>query len=308
MRENLLSGVMLALQHRGYTISSFLEFNSCFDIAAKKNQSAFIIKTLSNIDSIRPETALELQKAAALFEAMPILIGEKTKAFNLQNDTWYERFEIPVFSVETFSDYLDGKNPSIHSFKGKETVQLDREKLVAKRLAQQLTQEELAQAAGVSSQTIHRYENGAPADYSDALRLEQILKSQLIDPCFQMHPQKVDRSAFESVFFDPALEKLHDLGIPIALFSHAPFKAFANPSESILVNLGKDKREIQRKALVLEKTKTVFKSHSIVISKEYKLHTIGKTPVIQEEELESFSKKQEFLNEIAKREKKEKTN
>ncbi|MDO8624782.1 MAG: helix-turn-helix domain-containing protein [Candidatus Diapherotrites archaeon] len=304
MRETIIAHAMQALQGNGFTVSSFIEFNSCFDIAAKKNHAAYVIKVLSNVDSLRADTAFELHKAATLFDALPLIIGEKTKATDLQPHTQYERFGIPVLSVEMFGSFLAGENPRFHSFKGKRTVQLDTKRLVDLRQQHQLSQQELAGRTGVSPQTIHRYENGAAADATDAQKIEAVLGHPLIvaQPIMQIAPRPKN-TLFENDFSDTALEKLHDLGMPLALFEHAPFLAFGNPTENLLINLGKEKRDIRRKALVLEKTKTVFKAHSIVISKEYKLHSIGKTPIIQEAELESFSRVQELLHEIEKREK-----
>ena len=305
MREGLLANIVQILGLRGYTVSSFLEFNSCIDIAAKKNDHAFVIKVLSNVDSLRGETAAELYKAATLFSAMPLILGEKTKTTGLEQNTRYERFGIPVFSLETFTDFLDGKNPLYHSFKGKQTVQLDSKRLSSERQEQHLTQQELADKIGVSMQTIHRYENGAPAELTDARKIEELLRCRLITPrMVSIGNRTDDKNLFQTDFSDTALEKLHDLGMPLSLFCHAPFKAFANPDERILISIGKEKRDIERKALVLEKTKTVFKSHSIVISKEYKLHNVGKTPIIVEEELGSFSKMRDLLSEIQKREQK----
>ncbi|MBS3060960.1 MAG: helix-turn-helix domain-containing protein [Candidatus Diapherotrites archaeon] len=303
MREELLAKTVQLLHSLGFTVSSFLEFNSCIDIAAKKNDSAFIIKVLSNIDSLRPETAMELHKAAAIFHATPIILGEKTKTVTLETNTRYERFGIPVFSKETFTDFLYGKNPMFRSFKGKQTVQLDAQQLVLERQKKQLSQQELGEKIGVTTQTIHRYENGHPADAQDAQKIESLLSCRIISPQTIQSESNVEK-IFETHFSEPALEKLFELGVPLAQFEHAPFKAVSTPTESLLINLGKDHRDIHRKALILEKTKTVFKAHSIVISKEYKLHNIGQTTIIAEEELESYSKIQELLKEIQKQEQK----
>jgi putative transcriptional regulator len=306
MRDAMIERLVNALQSHGFRVSVFTEFNSCFDIAAKKDATALILKAFSNVDAMRPESAAELRKAAALFHATPLLVGEKTKAGPLVSDTRYERFGISVLSPETFGAFLDGSDPAYRSFKGKQTVGLDADRMTKLRKQRDLSRAELAKHIGVSAQTIHRYEGGAPADAADAQKIEELLRHPLIVPLPLPTGARSAKGLFQDDFSDSALEKLHELGLQVALFEHAPFKAFANPAENLLVNVGKEKRDIQRKALVLEKTKTVFKAHSIVISKEYRLANVGHTPVIAEEELESFSRPTELLHEIQKREKQKK--
>lgn len=302
MRPELLEKTVGLLAEHGYTISTFFEFKSCFDVAAKKNEQFFVIKILENADALREESAQELKKVASVFKAVPLLIAEKTKTSELAKGTGYERYQIPLVSVETFAQLLGQKTIQNQSFKGKTTVELDSELLKKQREKKGYSLEETGKKIGASAETIHRYEKGGKAEKQNAQKLEQLLGTPLIRQTDIFNFYRPVPLVFEPSFSESALEKIHDLGLEMALFGHAPFKALGKPREPLFINLGKEKKEIQRKALVLEKTKTIFKGHSLVISKEYKLKTIQHTPIIQEEELESYTKIQQLLEEIKKRE------
>ncbi len=303
MREELLRQTVQKLQKKGFVVSTFFEFKSCFDVAAKNNEFFFVIKILENADSLREESAEELKKVALVFRAIPILIAEKTKAFSLSKGTAYERYSIPLLSIETFEQLLEKTGLVSQSFKGRELVQLDSKLLKNRRENKGWSMQELGKKIGVSGETIHRYEKGKKAEKKHAEKLEQKLGSGIVRPTGILASRAKETISFENHFPDSALEKIHSLGMEMALFEHAPFKAFGKPEEPFLINLGKEKKELQRKALVLEKTKTVFKGHSVVISKEYKIKSIQHTPVFQEEELDSYTKIQQLLEEIKNREK-----
>lgn len=306
MRLELLTRVVQVLQNQGFVVSTFFEFKSCFDVAAKKNNYFFVIKILENADALREESASELKRIAAIFHAVPLLMAEKTKTSTLQTGTAYERYQIPLVSLQTFKHLLVEGTLQSQSFKGKELVQLNARELRNRRNAHGLTLTELGRKTGVSAETIHRYEKGRKAQEKHAAKIEKQLGAGIIQQT-RLFSVPVSDFAFDSEFSDHALEKIHSLGMELALFEHAPFKAFGKPSEPFLINLGKEKKEIQRKALVLEKTKTVFKGHSVVISKEYKIKSIQHTPVFAEEELDSYTKIQQLLEEIRKREQLAKT-
>ncbi|MBU0635993.1 helix-turn-helix domain-containing protein [Candidatus Micrarchaeota archaeon] len=306
MREKLLQELSHYFKQHGFVISTFTEFKSCFDIAAKNSHHFFVIKVLENADSLREEQASELKKVASIFHANPVLISEKTKAFSLKKGIAYERYGIPLISVQTFEGILQ-KNP-IYSkfFKGREIVELDSELLKKQRAKKDWSLEELGHKIGASAETIYRYEKGEKAEKQKAEKLEQKIGERLIKQINIFNVTGHQPIIFETRFSESALGKIHDLGLDLALFGHAPFKAMGQPTEPLFINLGKEKKEIQRKALVLEKTKTIFKGHSLVISKEYKLKTIQHTPIFQEEELDSYTKIHQLLEEVKKREKNKK--
>ena len=316
MRELVLMKTVSFLKNSGFNVSTFFDSNSCFDLIAKRKDLNLVIKVYSNIDGFRKEQAEELQKISQAFSAVVLLIGEKTKAFELKKGIVYERHSVPSMNYQTFVSIFDTAVPSMKYFKGKTIVELDSKELREKRDELDLTLEELAEKTGITKESLYRLEHGFKTSLETAKKLERLLKADLIleknlleeFASAQNFSEKFDQKdashkVFDETFDDSSLEKIHSLGLDLIEFKHAPFKAFGTQKEYLLIDKGKEKKDLQKKALALEKTKAVFDSHSLIITKKFSLQKIFSTPIIEEQELESYSKAKEFLSEIKKREK-----
>ncbi|MFH1663470.1 MAG: helix-turn-helix domain-containing protein [archaeon] len=308
MRELILMKAVSFLKNSGFTVSTFFDSNSCFDLIARREDLNLVIKVYSNIDGFRKEQAEELQKISKAFNAVVLLIGEKTKAFELKKGVVYERHSVPAMEYHTFVSIFDTAVPSMKFFKGKTIVELDSTELKEKRNELELTLEELAEKTGITKESLYRLEHGFNTSLETAKKLEKLLKADLIveknllEEFVSAMPEKQEK-IFAENFDDSALEKIHSLGLDLIEFRHAPFKAFGTKKEFLLIDRGKEKNELKKKALLLEKTKAVFDSHSLIITKKFNLKKISLTPVMEEQELDSYSKINQLLDEIKKREK-----
>ncbi len=305
MRELLLMKTISFLKNSGFEVNTFFNSNSCFDLIAKKTDLKLVLKVYSNIDGFRKEQAEELQKIANVFNAVVVIIGEKTKAFTLKKGVVYERYSIPAMNYLTFVSVFDTAVPSIKSFKGKTIVELETEKLKEKREELELTLNELAKKTGITKESLYRLEHGFNTSIETAKKLEKLLKADLIieKNLLEDFIAKMPEKTFDKEFDDSSLEKIHSLGLDLIEFKHAPFKAFGTKKEFLLIDRGKEKTEIKKKALVLEKTKAVFEAHALIITKKFSLNQIASTSIIEEQELDSYSKINELMKEIKKREK-----
>ena len=276
MREVLLMKTIALLKEKGFFVESFVHVHSCFDLAAKRHGLLFVIKVLNNIDALREEQALELKKIAAVFSAIAIVVGEKSKSFSLKENSVYERYSLNVLSFMGFANMLEENFPSVKFFKGKEIVELDSEKLRKRRKELGLTLEELAEKIDSTTESIYRYEKGANISLQKAEALEDLLAASLI--------KKID------LFSENPLEKVRELGVELAVFSHAPFKASSSKKESLIIAKGANKQEIKKKAIELRQAMHVFSSGPVILAKEFHAKTIAQVPVIEEQELESMSR------------------
>lgn len=303
MREMLLQKLILLLHKKGFTVSTFIHSNICFDLIARNRPITLLIKVYSNIDAIRPEQGSELKKLGDVLNAIPVIIGEKTKVFYLKDNTVYERYDIPVLTLGSFRQLLDKKIPTVRYFKGRDIVEIDSCKLREQRKKLGLTLEEIAEKLGSSIESIHRYEKGASTSLRTAERLEKILNTDIIKEIDLFDKERGTGKIYDEELHDSALEKVRELGLKLAVFEHAPFKAYSHPKESLLIQKGERKQEIRRKALELKKTRTVFDSDSMIIAKGYKYKSVEDIPVIEEQELDSLSKYKELVRIIREREK-----
>jgi putative transcriptional regulator len=292
-----------ALKRKNFLVEIFSGSNNCFDLIAKKNNITIIIKVYENIDSIRKGQGEELKKLAKLLNANCIIIGKKTKVFRLQNNTVYYRYDIPTMDLNTFESLLENRQPLVRYFKGKHIVDIDFEKLKFKRKQLEMEPEELAEQIGVKPESMYRFEKGASTSLETALKIEKILNEKLIKE-IKVFEKETEPIIFDEHPDDKILEKMHELGMKMALFSHSPFRAYGGnlDEKGIFIGTGKGKFDIPKKAVELKKTSTIIDSDSIIITKEYKYKSVEGIPIIEEEDLDTINKLKELKKLIKERE------
>jgi len=303
VREIILGKVAEKLQLKGFEVSSFVHSNTCFDLAARKNRLTLLIKVFDNVDALREEHALELKKLVKLFNAVAMVVGGKTKAFSLKRGVIYERYSLPVVSVESFADILDERMPSVKSFKGREIVELNSEKLRSQRKKLGFTLEELASRINSSIESVHRYEKGHSASLQAAEKLEKVLGESLVKKINFFEAQKpVGKEVFAEDIEDRALRKVHDLGVDLALFRHAPFQAGSEPAQHLVISKSATKQDLKRKAVELQKTRIALDAKGMIIASKTKVKAVGHVPIVEEEELSTMDKFKDLMQLLKERE------
>ena len=111
--------VLRALERAGYECFVPLERKSCFDIAARSNKQVLFIKTLSNIDSLREEQANDLMALANSLGATALLVGERSKVYDLEDGLVYERYGLQCVTTSTLERVLGGVMPDKEFNKGR---------------------------------------------------------------------------------------------------------------------------------------------------------------------------------------------
>ncbi len=305
MRETLLLRAISILKEKGFEVSTFLNVNSCFDIGAKRGNILLLVKVLGNIDAFREAQAEELEKIASLFRANPFIVGEKTKAFQLEKGFFYERQGINAVEIETFREVLENRFPSVKYFKGKKIVELDGEKIRKRRKEMGITVSQLAEIAKTTPETVHRHEKSKSATLETAEKLESILGIGVMKRVNLFRRQWVDeKKIFAEQQDDETFEHLTDLGLKLAVFRHAPFRVFSEKGTSeFLINRALDENAVKKNAIQLAKSKKVFSSTPFILAKQPKKKVVSKIPIISETEMESTEKFDDLLRMIRQREK-----
>ncbi|RLE43131.1 hypothetical protein DRJ19_03055 [Candidatus Woesearchaeota archaeon] len=297
MKTLLLEKSISLLKEKGFNVEVFAGFNTCLDIVAKKNNIIYFIKILYNIDALRLETANELMKLSSVFNALPIIIGYKTKNQILRDGIAYERFNIVALSLKTFEEFIHGRNPVAKYFKGKISTVIDHEKLNRARKRFNYSLAELAEKLNISRNALHKYEKGKNPSLQIALQLEKLLKCKLIkgiNIAAEFKELNIDNE-----LDDFLLEKLSQY-IDLKTFSHAPFKAFSGGT-SLLIESSVCKH-FERKILKLEKSKRVLETNSLMLVRKCPYKKILSTPILQENELDCINSSEDLLKFIRERE------
>jgi predicted transcriptional regulator len=149
---------------------------------------------------------------------------------------------------------------------------------------------------------VHRYEKGHSASLSVAGKLEKALKTKLVREINIFGKKPAEPPAlFDDVIVDRALEKVHELGLKLALFDHAPFRAGSMPNESLVISKGASKHEVKKRAMELHKTSVAFHARGMLIASQTRLKSISHVPVVEEEELTTLSEFKDLIQLLRER-------
>ncbi|MCS7123916.1 MAG: helix-turn-helix domain-containing protein [Candidatus Bathyarchaeota archaeon] len=150
------------LKEGGFTVSQrCCSRPSCFDIAARKNDSLILIKAQQDIGCVSPYDSLELRIIAEQVSAASLFISDKTRDKPLEDDTVYSRYNVLAITPKTFENIvLRGIYPLIQAGPGGYYVEIDGEAIKKRRQELSLSVGEVAEKIGISRRTLYGYERG----------------------------------------------------------------------------------------------------------------------------------------------------
>ena len=157
---------------------------SCFDFAARKNNTALLIKLHSDIDTFSHQDASELKIIADHVSAASLVISQKTHDKPLADDTVYSRHAILVVTEKTIkSTASQTAQPIVYAGPGGYFVEINGALVENRRKELGLSIGKLAEMIGVSRRTLYGYERGmAKASVASAYNLAKTLGIPVAKP------------------------------------------------------------------------------------------------------------------------------
>jgi putative transcriptional regulator len=150
------------LKEAGFTVSQVCcSRPSCFDFAARKNESLIFIKVQPDIDNLSSNDSLELRDISKSVSAASLLISEIARDKPLEDDTVYSRHNILAVTPKTFQNITIRKvYPLIQAGPGGYYVETDGGAIRRRRQELGLSVGEIAEMIGISRRTLYGYERG----------------------------------------------------------------------------------------------------------------------------------------------------
>ncbi len=153
--------VKTVLKKAGFTVSPVYSKPSCFNLAARKDDSLILIKVQPDIGGISPHDSSELRVICENILAASLIIGDKTREKPLEDDTVYFRYNVPAVTFRTFKNIILKKiYPLVQAGPGGYYVEVDGEALRQRRQKLSLSAGMIAEKIGVSRRTLYGYERG----------------------------------------------------------------------------------------------------------------------------------------------------
>ncbi len=311
--DRLLQNVVSILLMTGYNVSERCEIRPrSFDLMTSNGENLFVIKVVSQIDSVNEDVAWDLDKIARHLHAVPLIIGERARDIPLERGAIYLRYGINAISPATLYDYLaEGELPLVYASPGGLYVNIDADRLRELRESMSMSLGDLAHALGVSRRTVSKYESGMGTTLDMAMRLEEFFDDDIVMPINLLHyvpaeeervPASLPSAHTEGENQEKPEEHLRSIGIHVQELRRAPFHAFAVfENETILTCYGTPQKTVQR-AELLGNISQISGTHSLCVVTDYgKEKKIGKTLVIGDKRLKDVEDGEDLLSMVSER-------
>ncbi len=313
-RTQLIQEVTANLEEAGFDISTQCDLRpSCFDMAARRGDQLVLIKMLGNIDAFTQEDAMALQLVAQFFNAVPLIIGKKTRRGILDDGVVYRRHGVSTVAPHSFHNLIiQEEKPREFIQRGGKFVAIDGAKLKEVRLSRSMTQEELAGCIQVSARAILAYERDEMDVSTDvAERLEKELETDLVIPIDLLTDKSIrtDLSQSGTSADMPYLaQRVNDffekLGMTVWWTDRAPFHAVASEKIPPLMSGVGSLRSwtLQKRMEIMKSVSKVTESDAVVIVEEGQADVcVSDVPVIRQLELDDIDKPGELKKIIKER-------
>lgn len=312
-RNELLGDVRDTLTNAGFYVSELYSIRPIgFDLVARRDNSLLIIKVLTNIDAMSQDVANELRTLSVLLKGCPLIIGEKTGFKTLEEDVVYDRFEIQAINIETLKNHLlEGIPLEIFAAPGGLYVNLDHEKITNFRKEQNLSLGEFARSIKVTRRTVQMYEEGMNATIEVALRIEDVIGTNVTKPIDllnkQIKTQQIKTGTVESEGFKRFQREifsiLEQVGYKVIPIERAPFEAVSQDKRKIILTcVDRYDKKLIRKARVVSSISDITEKHAVIIpDKDVNKTNIEGTPIIIKKELKKARSPEDIIDLVLER-------
>ncbi len=288
------AAILHALERAGYECFAPLERKSCFDIAARSKSRVLLIKVLSNIDSLREEQAHDILALAGSLGATALLIGERSKAYELEDGLVYERYGLHAITAGTLERVLQGEMPDKTFSHGRVVAQIDSKVFEQKLLDKDIS--DVAQRIHVTREAIYHYKKTLRMDYGKALELERMFNTPIIQDINLFTAQHTPAIGLHGY-----LQKMGQLGFDV-IPVHRGFDAIAREKEALLLN-ETSPALARRKAGFMTRAGEFFGSEPVFVTKGKAPTSVKGVPVVTEKEISGSESAGDILDLVKKRRK-----
>jgi putative transcriptional regulator len=268
------------LKEAGFVVSQRCRSRpSCFDFAARKNDTLIFIKVQPGIDNFSSDDSFDLKALSKCVSASAFLIAETTREKPLEDDTLYSRYSISAVTPKTFENIVIRKvNPLIRACPGGCYVEIDCQAIKRRRQELGLSAGEMAKMIGISRRTLYGYERGmAKASVTAAYNLIWALAVPAAKPVDVFEESEDQRKRFlvkakhviaQHKLLQKILRKLAHCHITTV--KRAPFDFVINVPEEKMRIIGgltnSKERGLDKRVDEILSVSRVVRAHSILVT------------------------------------------
>jgi putative transcriptional regulator len=270
-RQELIKNIYDFLRKNDFTVSEpGLYGLVTFDLICRRGKEKYILKILYNVNTFSKIGVVPLIKMSAMTDSVALIIGEKAGNGKLETGVLYFRHGVPILSLESFEDYIEGNAPFVYSAPGGFYVGINGQKMRNLREKNDYSIGYIAQKLGVSRRSVSLYESGSSATIDIYLKLESILKGDIsreIDISISAEPDMPVSPA--SDFVNEVLGIMTSIGYTSEYISRNPFDGLSFSAESrLIVGTFSDANENLNRIKAIKKISDVLEEIPIIVNRE----------------------------------------
>ena len=310
LRTDLIDSVRSTLAQAGFSVSERCDLRPIsFDLVARRDRDLLILKVLTNVDALSEPIAQEIKLLCKFLEGRPLLVGLRAGTGELEDGVVYNRHDIHIVTPATLAEYvIDGSAPMVLAAPGGFYVHLDPTALRAARQEQALSLGVLAQIAGVSRRAIQMYEEGMRASIDAAMRLEEYLQADLIQPMDPLayaaagHAEPAPQPEAAGTMEEFVRRMLEGMGYEVRATRRSPFDALSTQGpDTVLTGMGADSPHLRKRARIVHSVSKVTQRPGFFVVERTTKTELDGLPVVSRTELRRLADPQAILDLILER-------
>lgn len=312
-RVDLIEQVRVVMARAGFAVSERCDLRPVsFDLVARRDRDLVILKVLTNVDALSEPVAHEIKLLCKFLEGRPLLVGLRAGTGALEDGVVYCRHDIPIVTPATLAQYvLGGEAPMVFAAPGGFYVHLDAAALRQARVERGMSLGVIASVAGVSRRAIQMYEEGMSASIEAAMRLEEFLDADLVQPLdpfssFDAARFEARREAEPGEEGDPMerliTKLLQGMGYEVRATKRSPFNALSTQERhTFLTGMGEDSPALRRRARIVHSVSRVTERPGFFVVERTTRTEMHGVPVVNREELRRLTDPETILELILER-------
>jgi len=296
-RSALMGNLTAMLRDAGFDVSDRCAVRpKSFDLAARRGEDLMLLKVLGNVDAFDAHTGEEMRRLGEYLNAMPLLIGLRTRDKDLEPGVVYFRHGVPALNPDTAMKlFVEEVPPLVYAAPGGLYVTIDGDLLADERERRGWSLGRLASELGVSRRTVSKYEDGMNASVEVAMELEELFEQPLTAPIDVLDEIEDVRDAEPTPddpdpdTEDPVVAALVAAGFEVHLTDRAPFETVSegdDGEERLLTGHSQFTETARKRASIMASIGRVTRSRSVYFVGETDREDVDGTALIDREKLD----------------------
>ena len=158
--ERLLQATLNIVRSRGEQLFIDVSKPYAYTLVARFDDKKYLMKVASDAEEVPNSALKDLKLISRYTDVSSICVVSGVKGQILQRSVIYLKDNVAFMSLSTFTDILNGEEPTFRVSRGAVTAMIDGGKLRERREQAGMSLGALAEELGVTRETVYRYERG----------------------------------------------------------------------------------------------------------------------------------------------------